>query len=167
MRMCSYGIENLDSSALADGQSLMMGDESSILHYDLDVEICVWIFDNLCRKKQLPGKGWKILFNSHELCTKCHWCLAPHVWKKKYFVFYLFVLKMSGNIRLRDGHVSDWKEVVRSTITEKGKIMGKSGSGFIGFYGKWCFLDNIIYYDWKEMSYEATFHSGHGFVASS
>jgi hypothetical protein len=142
MRMCSNGLENLDSSASADGRPHMMGDESPIFHYGLDVEICIWIFDNLCRKKQLPGKRWKTLFNSHELCTKCHWCLAPHVWKKKYFVFYLFVLKvtLSGNIRLRDGHVSDWKEVVRSIIIEKEKSWRRVGLALSVFMENDVFL---------------------------
>jgi hypothetical protein len=44
--MCSHGLENLDSLASADGRLHMMEDESSIFHYGLDVEICIWIFDN-------------------------------------------------------------------------------------------------------------------------
>jgi hypothetical protein len=67
----------------------MMGDESSIFHYGLDVEICICIFGNLCRKKQFPGK---------------------------YFVFYSFVLKvtLSGNMRLRDGHVLNQEKIMKS-----------------------------------------------------
>jgi hypothetical protein len=50
--MCSHGLEDLDSLASADGRPHMMEDESSIFHHGLDVEIYIWIFDNLCRKKQ-------------------------------------------------------------------------------------------------------------------
>jgi hypothetical protein len=52
-----------------------MGDESSIVYYGLDIEICICIFGNLCRKKQFP---------------------------EKYFACYSFVLKvaLSRNMRM-------------------------------------------------------------------
>jgi len=43
----------------ADGWPRMMEDKSPVFHYGLEVEICVCIFDNLCRRKQPTGKGMK------------------------------------------------------------------------------------------------------------